>query len=175
MVRYADDFVILCQTRAAAEAALALVQSWVASAGLTLHPAKTRLVDSRTESFAFLGYEFRGVLHWPRKKSIQKLKATLRPKTKRSSGRSLPRVIGEVNQTLRGWFAYFQHSSSRRVYRDLDAWVRDRLRGILRRRRGLRGRASQADQERWRNSFFVEHGLYSLVTAHASASQSSRR
>jgi RNA-directed DNA polymerase len=175
MVRYADDFVILCQTWVAAEAALALVQSWVAIAGLTLHPAKTRLVDSRTESFAFLGYEFRGVLHWPRKKSIQKLKATLRPKTKRSSGRSLPRVIGEVNQTLRGWFACFQHSGSRRVYRDLDAWVRDRLRRILRRRRGLRGRASRADQERWRNSFFVEHGLYSLVTAHASASQSSRR
>jgi len=60
MVRYADDFVILCRTREDAEAALALVRAWAAEAGLTLHPDKTRIVDSRTESFAFLGYEFRG-------------------------------------------------------------------------------------------------------------------
>jgi RNA-directed DNA polymerase len=54
MVRYADDFVILCKTRKEAEAALALVQRWVAEEELTLHPTKTKIVDARTEGFDFL-------------------------------------------------------------------------------------------------------------------------
>ncbi|MFO0869178.1 MAG: reverse transcriptase domain-containing protein [Pirellulales bacterium] len=89
MVRYADDFVILCRSRADAERALALVQAWVSDNGLMLHPTKTRLVNAQTEGFAFLGYEFRGRHHWPRRKSLQKLKDSLRTKTKRTSGDSL--------------------------------------------------------------------------------------
>ncbi|MEY4177204.1 MAG: hypothetical protein RLY70_778 [Planctomycetota bacterium] len=63
----ADDFVILCRTREDAEAALALIQDWVSEVGLTLHPSKTRIVDSRTETFTFLGYDFRGIKHWPQR------------------------------------------------------------------------------------------------------------
>jgi len=175
MVRYADDFVVLCHTREAAEAALLMIQSWVADAGLTLHPTKTRIVDSRQESFAFLGFEFRGEQHWPRKKSLQKLKDSLRSKTKRTSGESLQCVIVQLNQTLRGWFGYFQHSSYRSVFQDLDQWLRGRLRSILRKRRGGRGRGRGNDHHRWRNRYFADLGLFSLVAAHASACQSSRR
>ena len=175
MVRYADDFVVLCHTREAAEAALLMIQSWVADAGLTLHPTKTRIVDSRKESFAFLGFEFRGEQHWPRKKSLQKLKDSLRSKTKRTSGESLQCVIVQLNQTLRGWFGYFQHSSYRTVFQDIDQWLRGRLRSILRKRRGGRGRGRGNDHHRWRNRYFADLGLFSLVAAHASACQSSRR
>jgi RNA-directed DNA polymerase len=175
MVRYADDFVILCQTAEAAEQALEQVRQWTAEAGLLLHPTKTRIVDSRTESFAFLGFEFRGGKHWPRKKSIQKLKASLRDKTHRSSGQSIEFTIGKVNQTLRGWFGYFKHSSFANVFNDLDQWLRARLRGILRKRRGGRGRGRGADHQRWPNRYFAGLGLYSLKEAHALARQSSRR
>lgn len=175
MIRYADDFVILCKSREDAARALALVQQWVADNGLTLHPTKTRLVDALTESFAFLGYEFRGEKHWPRDKSLQKLKDSLRAKTKRTSGESLQCTVGKVNRTLRGWFAYFQHSSYANVFRDLDGWLRGRLRSILRRRRGLRGRGRGSDHQRWPNSYFADLGLFSLTAAHKSARQSSRR
>ena len=175
MVRYADDFVILCRTAEAAEQALELVRQWVADNGLTLHPTKTRIVDSRTEHFDFLGYSFRGQKHWPRRKSIQKLKDTVRQKTRRTSGNSLQSVIADVNRSLRGWFTYFQHSSYRNVFHDLDPWVRGRLRSILRKRTKRKGRGRGSDHQRWTNDFFAEQGLFSLVAAHATVVQSSRR
>jgi len=178
MVRYADDFVILCRTSEEAQRALTLVETWVAENGLALHPTKTRIVSVKAEGFDFLGYHFRGtrrgIRHWARQKSIRKLKDTLRPKTKRTSGRSLQSIIAEVNRVLRGWFAYFQHSRPF-VFAPLDRWVRQRLRAILRKRSKRRGVAKGWDFHRWPNAFFVEQGLYSLVTAHASACQSSRR
>lgn len=175
MVRYADDFVILCRTREDADVALAQVQAWVAEAGLTLHPTKTRIVDSRTESFAFLGYEFRGTKHWPRRRSLARLKERLRPLTRRTSGTSLELTVGRINPILRGWFGYFQHSSFRNVFHDLDGWIRGRLRGLLRKRHGRRGRGRGSDHQRWSNAFFAQRGLFSLVAAHAAACQSSRR
>ncbi len=176
MVRYADDFVILCRTSEQAQAALKLVQKWVAENGLTLHPTKTKVVDARTEGFDFLGYHFHGEKHWPREKSLKKLKEAVRAKTKRTSGQSLPFIIADLNQTLRGWFVYFQHSSRRWLYRDLDGWIRMRLRSLLNRRRGGRGVARcQSASFVWPNRFFAEQGLFSLATAHASARQSSRR
>lgn len=96
MVRYADDFVILCRTADEARQALDLVRAWVVENGLTLHLAKTRIVDSQQASFAFLGYEFQGHEHWPRNKSVQKLKDTLRAKTRRTSGRSLATIMADV-------------------------------------------------------------------------------
>lgn len=178
MVRYADDFVILCRTAKEARAALALVKTWVAEQGLTLHPTKTKIVNARDEGFDFLGYHFRGtrhgIRHWARDKSVRKLKQTLRTKTKRTSGKSLQFVIANVNRTLHGWFVYFQHSRPF-VLAQLDRFVRQRLRAILRKRRKRRGCAKGWDFHRWPNAFFAEQGLFSLVAAHASACQSSRR
>ena len=110
MVRYADDFVILCRSPEEASQALAVVQDWTAAAGLTLHPTKTRIVDAKEDGFEFLGYRFEGGKRYPRAKSLKKFKDTIRAKTKRTSGKSLRAIIGSLNPTLRGWFEYFKHS-----------------------------------------------------------------
>lgn len=175
MVRYADDFVILCATETEAQQALELVRTWTAEAGLTLHPTKTKIVDARVEGFAFLGYLFQGDTRVPREKSLQKLKETLRQKTKRTSGSSMKFIINDLNQTLRGWFTYFQHSRPPWIFERLDRWLRVRLRSILRRRSGRRGRGRGRDHQRWTNQYFVELGLLHLKSAHGSAVQSSRR
>jgi len=77
MVRYADDFVLLCRGEAEACAALAEVQAWTTSAGLRLHPTKTRIVNAQTEGFDFLGYRFVAGTRWPRAKSLKKFKDTI--------------------------------------------------------------------------------------------------
>jgi RNA-directed DNA polymerase len=175
MVRYADDFVILCRSAEEAEQALALVRDWTAQAGLTVHPTKTRVIDIRREGFDFLGYHFQTVKngrirHWPRKKSLAKLKDTLRKKTGRSRGDSLAVIIQHVNQSLRGWFQYFQHSYYNTFPR-LDEWIRGRLRSILRKRRGLRGRGRGSDHHRWPIEFFTRAGLLNLTEQHRAAVQ----
>jgi RNA-directed DNA polymerase len=173
MVRYADDFVILCRTPADAAGALNAVTDWTASAGLTLHPTKTRLVDARTEGFDFLGYHFEAGQRWPREKSLGKFKDAVRAKTKRTTGRSLTMVIMNLNPTLRGWFDYFKHSR-KRTFGTLDGWIRRRLRSLLRKQQRLRGIAKVrgADQTRWPNAFFADHGLFSLQEAHDTVRQS---
>ena len=174
MTRYADDLVIQCRTRAEAEAALARVQQWAAPAGLTLHPTKTKIVDAAEDGFDFLGYHFVKHYRFPRKKSLAKFKDAIRAKTRRTEGRSLSVIIADVNRTLRGWFEYFKHSR-RTTFPSLDGWIRMRLRSILRKRHGKRGRGRGADHQRWPNAYFATRGLFSLQTAHAAACQSSRR
>lgn len=175
MVRYADDFVILCRTAEDAERALDLVCTWITKNGLTLHPTKTKIVDARVEGFAFLGYLFQGNDRVPREKSLQKLKDTLRQKTKQTSGDSLTFIINDVNQTLRGWFAYFRHCRPPWIFERLDRWIRVRLRNILRKCSGRRGRSYGQDHHRWPNRFFGEHGLLNLQAAHAQVVQSLTR
>lgn len=174
LVRYADDFVILCKTPEDAAAALALVQQWVAENGLKLHPTKTKIVDARTEGFDFLGYRFAGTIRRPREKSLKKFKDAVREKTKRTNGQSIPVICARLSSQLRGWFTYFRHCYWT-VFRDLDQWVRGRLRSILRKRRGRRGRARGKDHQRWPNAFFAAQGLYSLHAAFARFVQSSWR
>ena len=174
MVRYADDFVILCRSQEDAQTALDLVRAWVDEAKLTLHPEKTRIVDVRETSFDFLGYKFLKHRRFPRKKSLAKFKAAIRAKTPRTSGHSLTWIITDVNFTLRGWFEYFKHSHAA-VFRELDGWVRQRLRSVLRKRSGRRGRARGRDHQRWPNAYFADRGLYSLHAARVSVVQSSRR
>ncbi len=175
MVRYADDFVILCRSEAKARAALAKVQAWTAQAGLCLHPEKTRIVEATQRGgFDFLGYHFERGYRWPRRKSVAKLKATMRSKTRRTQGHSLRTTIETVNQTLTGWFGYFKHSH-KTAFPALDKWIRMRLRSILRHRRKRKGRARGTDNVRWPNAYFVAHGLFSLTAAREQLCQSSRR
>jgi len=174
MVRYADDFVILCRSAEDAARALEMVRQWTAEAGLTLHPTKTRVIDAGSETFDFLGYRFENGTRSPRTKSLDKFKDTIRSQTKRTSGSSLITIIATLNPTLRGWFGYFKHSN-KWTFERLDGWIRMRLRSILRKRMGLKGRGRGEDHYRWRNAFFADQGLYSLKRAHGLARQSSLR
>lgn len=165
MVRYADDFVILCRSEEAAQAALREVQAWVLANGLTLHPEKTHLVDMmQPGGFDFLGYHFERGHRWPRKKSLMKLKDTIRALTPRTSGHSLEYSIKKLNQTLRGWYGYFKHGHRSR-FELIDQYTRGRLRAILRRRVGRRGRSCGRDHQTWSNHYFLAAGLFSLVQA----------
>ena len=174
MVRYADDFVILCRTEADAVAALRQVEAWVAANGLTLHPDKTRVGDSRQsgQGFDFLGYRFEAGRRLVRKKSLKALKDKVRDLTSRSRGDSLGRVIDDLNPMLRGWFGYFKHATPA-LFGVIDGFIRRRLRAILRKqekRPGI-GRC-QADHQRWPNAFFAAHGLFTLRTAYEQARHS---
>jgi RNA-directed DNA polymerase len=174
MVRYADDFVVLCRSPQEAAEALAVVRDWTEKAGLTLHPTKTRVVHAGTDGFDFLGYHFERGRRWPRKKSQEKFRDAIRAKTGRTVGHGLSRVIADINPILRGWFNYFQHSH-RPTFRIVDGWVRRRLRSILRRQQKLEGIAKTHgdDHVRWPNAFFAKRGLFSLQGARDAVSQSS--
>jgi RNA-directed DNA polymerase len=174
MVRYADDFVILCRTEEEALAALRQVEAWVAAHGLTLHPDKTRVGDSRQpgQGFDFLGYRFEAGRRLVRKKSLKALRDKVRGMTSRSRGDSLERIINDLNPMLRGWFGYFQHATPA-LFGVLDGFVRRRLRAILRKqekRPGI-GRC-QADHRRWPNAFFAAQGLFTLHAAFEQARHS---
>jgi RNA-directed DNA polymerase len=167
MVRYADDLVILCRSRAEAEAALAVLQAWVEANGLRLHPEKTRIVETSTAAFEFLGYRYERGNRFVRAKSLERLKATVRSKTKRTDGRSLSVIVSDLNGTLRGWFDYFGRCH-RVTFGTLDGWIRKRLRSLLRKRTGRKGISRHgADERRWPNAYFEAQGLFSLKAAHA--------
>lgn len=171
MVRYADDMVVLCRSQEEAEAALSLLKEWMEDAGLTLHPDKTRVVDmaAAEECFDFLGYRFkrsrRGrLIRLVRPKSLSQLKETLRPKSRRHNGQSMEAIVTELNRRLRGWFNYFQHVHVSELIQ-VDQWLRGRLRSILRKRAGRRGRGHGSDHQRWRNHYFQRLGLVCLHDA----------
>jgi RNA-directed DNA polymerase len=174
MVRYADDFVVLCKSREEADAALAEIRAWVAENGLRLHPNKTHVGDClvKGQGFEFLGYRFEAGRRFVRKKSLTRLKDSIRAKTRRTRGQSLARIIDDLNQTLRGWFAYFKHAHPR-TFIVLDAFIRRRLRAILRKQGNRPGHgATHEDHRRWPNAFFAEAGLLALHTARLTARHS---
>lgn len=174
MTRYADDLVIQCRTLEEAQAALERVQEWVSQRGLTLHPTKTKIVDVDTDGFDFLGYRFIKHRRYPRRKSMKKFKDAIRFQTRRSNGHSLPKIISNLNGTLRGWYEYFKHSW-KTVFPEVDGYVRGRLRSILRKRARRKGRARGLDHHRYRNTYFAELGLFSLETTFALECQSLQR
>jgi RNA-directed DNA polymerase len=174
MVRYADDFVILTRSHVEAEAALALVRAWVAANGLTLHPEKTRIANCRKKGngFEFLGYRFERGRRHVRKKSLDKLKETIRAKTRRTRGQNLKVVVVDLNRTLRGWFGYFKHAYPS-IFLDLDQMIRRRLRAMLRKQERRPGMGNdRADHQRWPNAYFAKVGLFALHTAWQTARQS---
>jgi RNA-directed DNA polymerase len=167
MVRYADDFVVLCKSREEAEAALEEIRRWVADNGLRLSPSKTHLGDCRQpgEGFEFLGYRFEAGRRWVRKKSLDRLKDKIRAKTGRTRGDSLRRIIADLNRTLRGWFEYFKHAHPY-TFKAVDGFIRRRLRTLLRKQTKRPGIGhTLADHQRWPNAFFAQAGLLALSGA----------
>jgi group II intron reverse transcriptase/maturase len=179
LVRYADDFVVMCDTKPAVEEARRRVGSVLTRLGLELHPEKTRLVDlSRgAEGFDFLGCHLRkrmsGVLwertqmrvyylhRWPSQRAMCRVRGRVRALTPRARcHEDLRTVIADVNRVLRGWGQYFRTGNAATKFIDVDSYVVARLCGLLRKRVGSRlapGRAAA-----WRRPFFEALGLMRL-------------
>jgi group II intron reverse transcriptase/maturase len=182
LVRYADDFVILCRTRAQAEQALSKVRDIMDLLRLQLHPTKTRLVELGVgkEGFEFLGCHLRVVqsrfkgrrylFRWPSSRAMKAVRAKIRDLTDARRWawiRDIREVIRVLNPVLRGWGGYFRTGNASSKFNQLDRYVRMRLVCLLRRRGGQRswrpgGRSFQAAA--WSHGRFVaEHGLYRLL------------
>jgi RNA-directed DNA polymerase len=175
MVRYADDFVILCNTQQEAQEVLEQLRVWTEAAGLMLHPTKTRIVDaSQRGGFDFLGYHFERGHRWPRQKSRDKFRERIRQKTRRLDPRPLSQIIAGLNVTIKGWFGYFQHSVAN-IFQKEDQWIRQRLRTMVRKRHKLPGRARGQDHQRWPNAYFADLGLISLALLREQASHAPNR
>ena len=174
MVRYADDFVVLCRTAQTAQAALEEVKSWVEQNGLRLNEDKTHVGDCRQagQGFEFLGYRFEAGRRWVRPKSFKALRERIRIKTKRTRGESLAKIIADLNPMLRGWFNYFKQAHPM-VHELMDGFTRRRLRALLRKHEKRPGMGRCLDDHlRWPNAFFATQGLFTMVTARELASQS---
>jgi len=180
LVRYADDFVVLCTTRSQAEAAQRRATAILGELGLSLHPDKTRVVDLREgkEGFDFLGCHLharmsgrlweqqriiRYYLHrWPSQRSMKRARQRIKALTGRSRvGMELEDVIYDLNLFLRGWGNYFRTGNAADKFVSLDRHVAWRLKRLLIKKRGRNLRAGQAD--RWTRTWFHDQGLHKLM------------
>ena len=179
LVRYADDFVVMCRSAAQAEAALEAARGVLASMGLQLHPDKTRVCDLREgrEGFDFLGCHFRArmsgrlweqkrivryYLHrWPSQRAMKRLREKVRDRTGRSrAGTRIEWIIEDLNPILRGWGNYFRTGNAAQKFTQVDRYVVWRLKRLLVKKRGRNLRAGQAGQ--WTEDWFNQRGLYRL-------------
>ena len=173
LVRYADDLVAMCRSASAAREALRRIGLVMNRLGLTLHPAKTRLVDLRRgkESFVFLGCTIRKkrsilrapgkhfMQRWPSPKATQKIRDRVRELTdKRQSGQDVKQIIAELNPVLRGWGKYFRTGNADREFNKLDGFVFRRMRRWQFRRGGQRATRRKA----WTGDQLFGMGLYKL-------------
>jgi RNA-directed DNA polymerase len=179
LVRYADDFVIICRSQADAETALILAGDILGGLGLQLHPGKTKIVDLREgrEGFDFLGCHFharmsgrlweqkrivRYYLHrWPSPKAMKRLREKIHDRSdRRYAGTDIRVVIDALNPILRGWANYFRTGNAHTKFRQIDRYVVDRLRCLMIKKRGRNLRAGQTAA--WTEDWFNGHGLYRL-------------
>ena len=178
LVRYADDWLVLCRSRREAEAALALAGETLAGLGLELHPDKTRVVDLREgrEGFDFLGCHFRARLsgrmlergvrryylrRWPSQRAMKRARAKIKAKTGRGrAGADIREVIADINPILRGWGNYFRNGNAATKFIAIDRYAERRLRGLMRKRYGRHLRPGQSVG--WTREWFEAQGLYRL-------------
>jgi hypothetical protein len=150
LIRYADDFVILCRTRQEAKTALQRVKQIVAILKLTLHPTKTRIVNMGQEGFDFLGFHFHkkkakksGKLLpyiWPAPKAMKAIRSKIHSITDRKRlSNPLSEVIKYLNRVICGWRNYFRIGNCTLKFQQLDRYVRDRLERWVRSQQGSRG------------------------------------
>lgn len=181
LVRYADDFVVLC--RQGTDQPMAVIRRVLERLGLVLNENKTRIVNAGNEGFAFLGFELRmrrsartGNTYphvQPSRKSLQKIKDRVTELTQRKRTLlPLPTLIGQVNETVHGWVGYFHHGNCAKTLLHLRGHVEQRVRTHLCKRHKIRKRA--AGYTRFPNrSLYEKYGLYKVpttagwMTAHA--------
>ena len=179
LVRYADDFVVMCATKAAVEEAQQRVSRVLARLGLELHPEKTRRVNLSWghEGVDFLGCHLRKRLsgpiwertrqrvyflhRWPSQRTMARVRARVRALTARSRcHEDLRRVIADVNPVLRGWAQYFRTGNAATKFHHIDRYVEDRLHALRRARAGSRGLLRYGADDR--RAFFEALGLVRL-------------
>jgi group II intron reverse transcriptase/maturase len=179
LVRYADDFVVMCRTRSECEQAEARVRVILARLGLELHPDKTRRVElyNGKEGFDFLGCHLHKRMsgqiwekvgrklyflqRWPSQRSMQRIRQRVKELT--PSGRchvDLREVIAELNPVLRGWGNYFKTGNAAKRFNQLDTYVWRRLRNLRIQRKGRNLRPGEV--ERWTRESFWNLGLHRL-------------
>jgi group II intron reverse transcriptase/maturase len=179
LVRYADDFVILCRTRRQAEQALTKVREFMGLLRLQLHPTKTRLVELGLgkDGFTFLGCYLRVVrshfkgkrylFRWPSPKAMKAIRDKIRELTDRrrwSGMQDIRQVIGVLNPVLRGWGNYFRTGNASAKFNAIDRYVRMRLLRLMARKGGRRAWHAALCPADWPHRRLVdEHGLYRLL------------
>jgi group II intron reverse transcriptase/maturase len=179
LVRYADDFVVMCRTRKDCEQAEERVRLILTRLGLELHPDKTRRVElyDGKEGFDFLGchlhkrmsgkmWEQKGrrlyfLQRWPSARSMQRIRQRVKDMTPRSRCHAdIREVIADLNPVLRGWGAYFRTGNAAKRFVQIDDYVCRRLHSLRVKRKGRHLRAGEAD--RWTSEYFWNLGLYRL-------------
>ena len=179
LVRYADDFVVMCRTAQGCEESQGRIEHVLGKLGLRLHPHKTRRVALRggLEGFDFLGCHLRKRMsgrlwqqygirryylqRWPSRKAMNRVRERVRELTPRGRcHQDVRSVIAELNPVLRGWGQYFQTGNAADHFTDVDAYVVKRLRSLRVKRHGRNLRAGQA--ARWGREYFERLGLHRL-------------
>src|SRR5688572_5932872 len=180
LVRYADDFVVLCGTKKASEEAEGRVRKVLSRLGLELHPDKTRRVDLSwgKEGFDFLGCHLRKRMsgriwerdgkrayflqRWPSHRSMKRVRQRVKEMTgrDRSGVKDARVVIADLNPVLRGWGNYFRTGNAARKFNQVDTYVTCRLRAFMVKRKGRNLRPGDAQQ--WDRDFFWRLGLHRL-------------
>ena len=166
LIRYADDFVIVCRTQQDAETALQTVKHIMGILKLTLHPTKTRLVEMGQDGFDFLGFHFHKKkskrsnkllpYNWPSQKAMKVVRSKIHLITERKRlSNSLSEVIKYLNRVIRGWRNYFRIGNCTLKFQQLDRYVRYRLEQWVRSKQGPRG---HWDEIAFRTSL-KQHGL----------------
>lgn len=162
MVRYADDFLILCRSQRSAEKARAQVESWAERNGLIIHPEKTKIVNETEKGFDFLGHHFESGKISPRQKSVKKLKDSVCSMIHASKPKTTQIVIKKLNTTLQGWSEFFQLCPPS-AFGELDRWIRMQMR--IHRNRLEPGAHSDTRANEWTNEYLNKIGLFSLKNA----------
>jgi group II intron reverse transcriptase/maturase len=168
LTRWADDFVVLCQTKAEAQQALAFAEQVLRERlGVRLHPLKTRTVHI-SHGFEFLGYKVKrgkgfrlpaskrrgrpnphNVYAVPRKKSVQRFREQIRNLTRRRTPVTLKELIDRLNPVVRGWGIYYRKANVRRLYNQLDTWIKRRIYSFL--------------SKRWRSAMWCRYPTKRLI------------
>jgi len=174
IVRYADDFVVLCA--GAVDAPMATVRHVLERLDLTLNESKTRIVDARQEGFNFLGFSIRMNKSWlsgksyahvsPANKSLAKIKDRLKQQTdRRLTPIPMDDVVRNMNASLQGWTGYFHYRNSSKALGKVKAYAEERLRTHLMKRHKITDRGSAAKRFT-RERLYATYGLYQVpITA----------
>jgi group II intron reverse transcriptase/maturase len=173
VIRYADDWVVLCSTKERAERARFIAEAALARLGLRLHPDKTRIVHLTrgAEGLDFLRFHLHMcrsrkrpdryyLLSWPSNRAMASIKAKVRQMTdRRYVGLSLETVVARLNPVLQGWAGYFRHGNSSKKFQAINSYIHQRMATLASNKYGLHGRNWAT---RFNYGWFISLGIYRL-------------